>query len=191
MYRSHDRRFAQRAPVLDRLTDRVIVAVILGLFVLLAALSFGGGGEARGAQGTPAAARMVDVRAERLLRAWCPASMPRRHCVAWMRVAQCETGDPDDRGVTAASLPRIRWRYDGASGYDGAVQFSPRTWRGNIGRVPARKLTRSQFAARARGAYAFAHEAPPAVQLLAADALRTRRGGGMGHWPSCGGRWRP
>jgi len=116
--------------------------------------------------------------------------MPRRHCVAWMRVAQFETGDTDDVGVTASSLRRLRWRYNGPSGYDGALQFSPRTWRASVGRIPARSLTREQHAARARGAYGLAWAAPPAVQVLAAEALRVRRdGGGLGHWPSCGRRW--
>lgn len=161
-----------------------VVAVVLMLVV-------SGNSLESSAYGATVKRGATDVRAERLLSAWCPASMPRRHCVAWMRVAQCETGDPRDRGVTYRSLRKIRWRYDGASGYDGALQFSPRTWRGNIGRVPARRLTRAQWVARERGVYRLAHGAPPAVQILTADALRVRRdGGGLGHWPSCGGRWR-
>lgn len=134
---------------------------------------------------------LVDVRAERLLRAWCPAewSMPRRHCVAWMRVAQCETGG-QQWAVTYRSLRQIRWRYNGRSGFDGAHQWRASTWLSNVGRIPARRLTRLQYVARARGGYAFAYAAPPAVQVLAADALRVRRdGGGLGHWPSCGRRW--
>lgn len=141
------------------------------------------------ASASPAPRGLVDVRAERLLQAWCPASMPRRHCVGWMRVAQCETGG-QQIAVSYRSLRQIRWRYNGASGYDGALQFGARTWRASVNRIGARKLTREQYAARERGAYGLAFMAPPAVQVLAADALRVRTdGGGLGHWPSCGGRW--
>lgn len=155
-----------------------LAAVLFGMMMLNALPS--AHGATRGA---------VDVRAERLLRAWCPASMPRRSCLGWMLVAQCETGG-QQWSITYRSLRQIRWRYDGRSGYDGALQFPPRTWRASVGRIPSRRLTRAQYAARARGDYAFAHGAPPAVQVLAADALRVRRdGGGLGHWPSCGRRY--
>lgn len=171
-----DRRWAQFCAVL------AIACGMFGLMMLNALPS------AHGA--APVARSVVDTRAERVLRAWCPSSMSRARCVRWMRVAQCETGDPADRGVTYRSLMRIRWRYNGSSGYDGALQFGVRTWRGNIGRVAARSLTRAQYVARARGRYAFAYSAPPAVQVLTAEALRTRRdGGGLGHWPRCGRRY--
>lgn len=131
---------------------------------------------------------MVDVRAERLLRAWCPATITRASCLGWMRVAQCETGG-QQRSITYASLVQIRWRYNGRSGYDGALQFSPRTWRASVWRIPARRLTRVQYIERRAGAYAYAYGAPPAVQVLASDALRVRRDGGLGQWPDCGGRY--
>ncbi len=132
-----------------------------------------------------------DAQAARVMAAWCPSqrAMTRRVCVRWLRVAQCETGDPADRGVTAESLRRIQWRYNGASGFDGGLQFSVRTWRGNVGRVASWRLTWLQRRARERGEYVFAYAAPPAVQMLAAEALRVRPGGGLGHWPRCGARW--
>jgi hypothetical protein len=105
-----------------------------------------------------------------------------------MRVAQCETGG-QQRSITYRSLRQIRWRYDGRSGYDGALQFSPRTWRASVGRIPARRLTRAQYVARRAGLYAFAFDAPPAVQVLASDALRVRPDGGLGQWPDCGWRY--
>ena len=168
----------------DRVSDVVIGIFIIGLIVasiIAFALAPGDASAASGVDRREAALRSVCPRAE---------AMPRRSCIAWLRVGQCETGDPKDRSVTSESIRRIRWRYDGASGYDGGLQFSVRTWRGNIGRVPARRLTYVQRRDRARGVYVFAHSAPASVQILAADALRVRRGGGMGHWPSCGRRWR-
>lgn len=168
----------------DRVSDVVIgVAIIALIIATCVAFALTPG---------DASASASVSRREAAIRATCPraAVMPRKHCIAWLRVAQCETGDPKDRGVTAASVRRIMWRYNGASGYDGGLQFSVRTWRGNIGRVPARRLTRSQRMARVRGAYPLAHRAPAPVQILAADALRVRPDGGMGHWPVCGRRWR-
>lgn len=183
---SQDRRRSAR-PVRDGFSDALILAAIVALLALLV-LTAVGTSDAPAAQ--QEAARPAQTERERILTAWCPApaAMPRRHCVAWMAVAQCETGG-QQRAVTAKSLRQIRWSYDGASGYDGGLQFGQRTWRGNIGRVAARKLTRSQRKARERGAYGLAHGAPAAVQVLAAEALRVRPDGGMGHWPSCGGRW--
>lgn len=130
-------------------------------------------------------------RLDRELARVCPSFrvMPRRHCLGWLRVAQCETGG-QQWSVTVRSMRQIRWRYNGRSGFDGGLQFSPRTWRGNIGRVPARRLTRAQWIARERGRYRYAWAAPSAVQILAADALRVRPGAnGLGNWPACGGWW--
>lgn len=135
---------------------------------------------------TPSARAAPTLEAD--LRASCPMPkvMTRRHCVRWLQVAQCETGG-QQRRVTHRSFHQIRWRYNGSSGYDGALQFSPRTWRGNIGRIPARKLTRLQRIQRAKGRYAYAYNAPPSVQILAAEVLRKRVN--LGQWPSCGSRF--
>jgi hypothetical protein len=68
----------------------------------------------------------------------------------YMRLSACESGNPT---------------YNGPSGYDGAFQFSPATWRSmNTG-------------------YAFAYEAPFEVQLDAAKRLIARSG--WGQFPSC------
>jgi len=179
---SKDRREDDRP---DRVSDVVVGVFILGLIVVSIIAMAMAPGDASAASGVN--------RREAALRSVCPSvdAMPRRSCIAWLRVGQCETGDPDDRSVTSESIRRIRWRYDGSSGYDGGLQFSVRTWGGNIGRVPARRLTRAQRLDRARGVYSFAHRAPASVQILAADALRVRRdGGGLRHWPVCGSRWR-
>lgn len=184
---SRERRRAGR-PVRDLVGDTMVLVAMggtLALVVTLALMSVGA--EARGATD---ARRGGDTRLERTLRAYCPmpSAMSRKSCRAWLRVAQCETGG-QQRRVTLASLRQIRWRYNGSSGYDGGLQFGVRTWRGNIGRVAHRDLTRRQFVDRRRGLYAFAHGAPASVQILAAEELRVRPGGGLSHWPSCGSRW--
>ncbi len=117
-----------------------------------------------------------------------PKAMTLRTCVSWLLVAQCETGD-QSRRITPKSLRSIRWRYNGSSGYDGGLQFSPTTWSSNVGRIPARKLTRYQRAQRNNGRYTYAYNAPPAVQILAAETLRNRPDGGITQWPSCGRRF--
>lgn len=68
----------------------------------------------------------------------------------WSALARCESGDPT---------------YNGPSGYDGAFQFSPGTWRG-MGT-----------------AYEFAWQAPYDVQLDAAKRLIARSG--WGQFPAC------
>lgn len=120
----------------------------------------------------------------------CPIypAMTRRRCIQWVQVAQCETGG-QQRRVTLHSLRQIRWRYNGRSGYDGALQFKPSTWISNVHRIAARKLTRPQRIARQRGRYNWAYNAPPSVQILAAEVLRVRIGGNpqqTAGWPHCG-----
>lgn len=68
----------------------------------------------------------------------------------WSKLAACESGDPT---------------YNGPSGYDGAFQFSPGTWRSmNTG-------------------YEYAWQAPFDVQLDAAKRLIQRSG--WGQFPAC------
>lgn len=115
--------------------------------------------------------------------------MTRRQCVRWVRVAQCESGGQQWR-VTLRSMRQIGWHINRA--YDGGLQFSVRTWRGNVGRIPSRFLTRYQRIQRNRGRYAFAYSAPPSVQILAAEVLRKRIGGNphqSAGWPTCGARY--
>lgn len=69
----------------------------------------------------------------------------------WDQLASCESGQ--------------RWDYNGPSGYDGGLQFSPSTWNAmNTG-------------------YDFAWQAPREVQIAAASRLQARSG--WGQWPAC------
>lgn len=115
--------------------------------------------------------------------------MTRKHCNRWLRVAQCEAGGRQ-WSITHRSLHQIRWRLN--STYDGGLQFSRRTWRSNVARIPARQLTPFQRQQRARGVYAYAYRAPSSVQILAAEVLRRRIGGNphqSAGWPTCGSRF--
>jgi len=61
-----------------------------------------------------------------------------------------------------------RWTYNGSSGFDGGLQFLPTTWTAlHMG-------------------YAYAWEAPAAVQIAAAEKLLAGVGGrGWTQWPVC------
>lgn len=128
---------------------------------------------------------------DREVKKLCPRvqAMRRYICLRWLKVAQCETGGQQTK-ITLRSLRQIRWRYNGSSGYDGALQFKPSTWLSNVHRISSRKLTRYQRIKRRQGAYNYAYNAPPMVQILAAEVLRHRLPNGnpqstMG-WPHCG-----
>lgn len=69
----------------------------------------------------------------------------------WDRLALCESGG--------------RWDYNGGSGYDGGLQFSPATWNAM------------------QTGYAFAWQAPREIQIAAAQKLQARSG--WGQWPAC------
>lgn len=69
----------------------------------------------------------------------------------WDKLALCESGG--------------RWDYNGASGFDGGIQFSPTTWN-SMGT-----------------GYAFAWQAPREVQIAAGQRLQARSG--WGQWPAC------
>lgn len=130
---------------------------------------------------------------DRALDAICPVypAMTRPRCIQWVQVAQCETGG-QQRRVTLRSLRQIQWRYNGRSGFDGALQFKPSTWISNVHRIAARKLTRYQRMKRAAGHYNYAYRSPASVQILAAEVLRIRIGGNPAQtagWPHCGAWW--
>lgn len=72
----------------------------------------------------------------------------------WDKLALCESGG--------------RWDYNGASGFDGGIQFLPSTW-----------------TAMGTG-YAFAWQAPREVQIAAGQRLQARSG--WGQWPACAKR---
>lgn len=74
----------------------------------------------------------------------------------WYELAQCESGG--------------NWAYDGASGYDGGLQFHPDTWRRN---KPA-------------GYPEYAWQATPDQQIEVGRIIQSRRG--WGAWPSCAAR---
>ena len=73
----------------------------------------------------------------------------------WDRLAQCESGG--------------RWSYNGSSGYDGGLQFSPRYW---------------PFMARIAGVNTdYAWQASRAEQIRVAEVILARQG--WGAWPAC------
>lgn len=171
-----------------RLMERTLWMIVGAMLTIMAIMAVLGPGTAPAdAAATKPPQRITAL--ERHLRAVCPSqprSMTRARCVQWLQVAQCETGHQQYR-VTLRSVRAIRWRYNGSSGYDGALQFKPSTWTSNVGRIPSRQLTRFQRKQRAAGRYHHAWSAPPAVQTLAAEVLRKRPdSSGLGNWPHCG-----
>ena len=81
-----------------------------------------------------------------------------RSAVPWVRLKKCETrGYPGMRG----------WRYNGDSGFDGGIQFSPGTWRSYGG------LTFSKYA----------HGATPIQQVAIGQKVLSDQG--RGAWPGC------
>jgi Transglycosylase-like domain/Putative peptidoglycan binding domain len=82
-----------------------------------------------------------------------PPPPPVPHYDQWVRLAECESGS--------------RWDYNGGSGYDGALQFLPSTWRAMGGR---------EFAD-------YAWQASPLEQMIVAE--RTLDESGWIAWPTC------
>lgn len=80
----------------------------------------------------------------------------------WIAVADCETGDSDGRPPY-----RVRWDYNGPSGFDASVQFHPGTWRRH--KLPAYP--------------AYAYQATPFQQLVVAEITLSREG--WKAWPAC------
>jgi hypothetical protein len=78
---------------------------------------------------------------------------PPEHYDIWLRLAVCESGS--------------RWDYNGSSGYDGGLQFSPRTWTAMGG---------GEFAP-------YAWQASMIEQMVVAE--RTLDAQGWGAWPTC------
>jgi|KBSMisStandDraft_5_1062788.scaffolds.fasta_scaffold74573_8 peptidoglycan hydrolase-like protein with peptidoglycan-binding domain len=78
---------------------------------------------------------------------------PVPHYDQWVRLAECESGS--------------RWDYNGSSGYDGGLQFSPSTWTAMGGGEFAR----------------YAYQASALEQMLVAE--RTLDESGWGAWPTC------
>jgi hypothetical protein len=78
------------------------------------------------------------------------------HYDIWVRLAVCESGS--------------RWDYNGSSGYDGGLQFSPRTWTAMGG---------GEFAP-------YAWQASMVEQMVVAE--RTLDAQGWGAWPTCARR---
>lgn len=74
----------------------------------------------------------------------------------WDRLAQCESGQ--------------RWDYNGSSGFDGGLQFSPRTWSGFGGGEFAR----------------YAYQATREEQIAVAERVLAAQG--WGAWPACSRR---
>lgn len=88
----------------------------------------------------------------------------------WRRIADCETGG-DEYGRPPYHAV---WDYNGSSGFDGGIQFSPGTW--DMAKV---KPEVARFAARYRRAY----HAPAWVQVAVAENwLRLTS---WLQWPSC------
>jgi hypothetical protein len=87
----------------------------------------------------------------------------------WIRMADCETGDGDGRYPY-----RAVWSYNGRSGFDGGLQFSPSTWN------DAKRLREVRGFARG---YGYAYQAPASVQIRVAD--NWRRHTSWRQWPAC------
>lgn len=97
---------------------------------------------------------------------------PHPNVSVWTRVADCETGDGDGQPPY-----RAVWHYNGRSGFDGGLQFSPSTWRS------ARALPSVRGFA---GRYGYAYQAPAWVQIRVADSwLRVTS---WRQWPACSRR---
>jgi len=75
------------------------------------------------------------------------------HYAQWVRLAECESGS--------------RWSYNGGSGYDGGLQFSPSTWTANGG---------GEFAQ-------FAWQASAFEQMVIAERVLDQQG--WRAWPTC------
>ena len=183
-----------RSPRRRRNTRRVWVAgaVMFAVAVFLVANAYTPPADAAD---TPPTARVTcnpKCQLNRRLVAVCPpqpGSMTRERCIQWVQVGQCESGGQQTT-VTITSIGQIGWRTDAY--HDGGLQFTQRTWRSNVGRIPARQLTRPQRRARDAGRYRYAFNAPPSVQILAAEVLRLRIGGypqQSAGWPHCGAWW--
>lgn len=71
----------------------------------------------------------------------------------WVRIASCESG--------------VAWGYNGKSGFDGALQFHPTTWRAY--RLPSYPQ--------------FAYQASPFQQLVVGELVLAAQG--WGAWPAC------
>lgn len=92
-----------------------------------------------------------------------PVGVNQTDANVWDVLADCETGDGH-----VGSPYSAQWNYNGASGYDGGLQFHPQTWNSlNTG-------------------YDYAWQAPREVQIQAAINLQIRAG--WGQWPSCTSR---
>lgn len=181
-----------RSPRRRRNTRRVWMIGWLLLVATIAVVSTGN-------RTPPAKAAGVDARVtcnercqlNRRLVAVCPqaTAMTRHRCIQWVQVAQCESGG-QQRHVTLVSIRQIGWRTDAY--HDGGLQFTTGTWTSNMGRIPSRFLTRPQRIDRQAGRYRYAFNAPPSVQILAAEVLRKRIGGNpqqSAGWPHCGAWW--
>lgn len=77
----------------------------------------------------------------------------------WDRLASCESGQ--------------RWDYNGNSGFDGGLQFSPSTW------------TRMNTYWQMNTGYEFAWQAPREVQIQVAIRLMQVSSGAHSQWPVC------
>lgn len=75
----------------------------------------------------------------------------------WLELAVCESGMNGEP----------RWDYNGSSGFDGGLQFHPRTW---AWLAP-------------EGFPSYAHEASPEDQIAVAEIVLDRQG--WGAWPAC------
>lgn len=96
------------------------------------------------------------VTADRLERMQVTATVPPpppEHYDIWLRLAVCESGS--------------RWDYNGGSGYDGGLQFSPRSWTAMGG---------GEFAT-------YAWQAAPIEQMIVAERLLDEQG--WRAWPTC------
>ena len=98
----------------------------------------------------------------------------------WQALADCESGDWLEDGSHTPGSARWDWAKPGTpvpfgtTIHHGGLQFLPSTWEwvaGDLGIL---------------GTYPHAYDAPPAVQVQAAEVLQNRQG--WGAWPVCSRR---
>lgn len=94
----------------------------------------------------------------------------------WLRLADCESGDGDGQPPLTAN-----WAYNGSSGYDGGIQFSPSTWRSAWSLMPPE--FRQEHKPDNPDDAGFAFQFSSSVQISVGQRWLAETD--WGQWPSC------